>query len=80
MLLIPRYGLSWSPVAEGHIISASEDGTVAHWDVGQYDKTSPTISPLRKYTGHAGYVGDVDWHHTQPHTFASAGDDRRLMM
>ena len=25
------YGLSWSPVASGHILSASEDATVAYW-------------------------------------------------
>jgi hypothetical protein len=26
-----RYGLSWSKVKSGHIISANEDETVAHW-------------------------------------------------
>lgn len=25
------YGLSWSKVKEGNVLSASEDGTVAHW-------------------------------------------------
>lgn len=27
------YGLSWSQLSEGHILSASEDQTVAHWSV-----------------------------------------------
>lgn len=26
-------------------------------DLGQFDKLEPTISPLRKYTGHASNVG-----------------------
>lgn len=28
-----RYGLAWSKVKAGHILSASEDTTVAHWCV-----------------------------------------------
>ena len=27
------YGLAWSKLKEGHILSASEDATVAHWCV-----------------------------------------------
>ncbi|EJT51095.1 H3/H4 histone acetyltransferase [Trichosporon asahii var. asahii CBS 2479] len=41
---------------------ASEDTTVAHWDIQQYKKDGNGIPPLRKYTGHSAYVGDVDWH------------------
>lgn len=26
-----RFGLSWSPNLEGHILGASEDMTVCHW-------------------------------------------------
>ena len=26
-----RYGLAWSKVKSGHILSASEDTSVAHW-------------------------------------------------
>ena len=28
------YGLAWSTLKSGHILSASEDTTVAHWLVG----------------------------------------------
>lgn len=51
------YGLSWNKVKEGHILSASEDTTVAHWDIQQYKKDGNGIPPLRKYTGHSAYVG-----------------------
>jgi histone-binding protein RBBP4 len=74
------YGLSWSKVKEGHILSASEDTTVAHWDVQQYKKSAASLEPLRKYTGHSAYVGDVDWHAEYDYMFASVGDDRKLMM
>jgi len=31
MGLTSRYGLSWSPVNKGHIVSAGEDDYVCHW-------------------------------------------------
>jgi hypothetical protein len=55
-------------------------GSLIIRDIGQFDKNAPSISPLRKYNGHDGNVGDVDWHPTEAHTFASVGDDRKLMM
>ncbi|WOO77619.1 Histone acetyltransferase type B subunit 2 [Vanrija pseudolonga] len=74
------YGLSWSKVRTGHILSASEDTTVAHWDIEQYKKDDNGIKPLRKYTGHSAYVGDVDWHSEYDYMFGSVGDDHKLMI
>ncbi|RSH93356.1 Histone acetyltransferase type B subunit 2 [Saitozyma podzolica] len=74
------YGLSWSKVKSGHIISANEDETVAHWDINAYQKSEPSLQPLRKYTGHSAYVGDVDWHPQYDYMFASVGDDKMLML
>jgi len=74
------FGLSWNPVAKGHLLGASEDMTVCHWDVNQYTKSNNTIQPLNIYSGHSSVVGDVDWHPTDENVFASVGDDKMLML
>ncbi|WVW86975.1 histone acetyltransferase type B subunit 2 [Kwoniella bestiolae CBS 10118] len=74
------YGLAWSTVKEGHILSASEDTTVAHWDIQGYQKKDPVLQPLRVYKGHSACVGDVDWHPKNDYMFASVGDDRKIML
>ncbi|ORY34791.1 WD40-repeat-containing domain protein [Naematelia encephala] len=74
------YGLAWSKVKSGHILSAGDEGIIAHWDIEGYTKSSPSIQPLRKYTGHDGTVGDVDWHPSYDYMFASGGDDKQLML
>lgn len=51
------YGLSWNKLKSGHILSASYDTTVAHWDIEGYSKKDPSLQPLRKYTGHSKVVG-----------------------
>ncbi|KAL7425057.1 Histone acetyltransferase type B subunit 2 [Cryptotrichosporon argae] len=82
------YGLSWHSNKEGYILSASEDTTVAYWDVAAnykkgttgVDKGATGVDPVRKFTGHTAYVGDVDWHPVHDYMFASVGDDRKLMI
>ncbi|KAK4685795.1 histone-binding protein RBBP4, partial [Tremellales sp. Uapishka_1] len=74
------YGLSWSKVKSGHILSASEDTTVAHWDINSYSKKDTSLQPIRQYTGHASNVGDVDWHPNNDYMFGSVGDDKMLMI
>jgi len=74
------FGLAWNPIKEGHILGASEDMTVCHWDVNTYQKGNSTIEPLGIYRGHTSVVGDVSWHATQDNTFASVGDDKQLMI
>ncbi|ORX37768.1 histone acetyltransferase type B subunit 2 [Kockovaella imperatae] len=74
------YGLSWSKLKTGQLLSASEDTTVAHWDIEAYSKKDATLHPVRKYTGHASNVGDVDWHSSDVNLFGSVGDDRMLMI
>jgi len=74
------FGLAWSPVAKGHLLGASEDMTVCHWDVNQYSKSNNSIQPLNIYSGHSSVVGDVDWHPTNENMFASVGDDKMLML
>ncbi|WVR08096.1 histone acetyltransferase type B subunit 2 [Kwoniella sp. DSM 27419] len=74
------YGLAWSGLKEGHLLSASEDTTVAHWDIQGYQKNDPVLQPLRLYKGHSACVGDVDWHHYNDYLFGSVGDDRQIML
>ncbi|TFK26744.1 WD40 repeat-like protein [Coprinopsis marcescibilis] len=74
------YGLAWNPNNKGHILGASEDMTICHWDVNSYSKAKTSIEPTTVFRGHASVVGDVDWHRSDPHSFASVGDDRMLML
>ncbi|KAI0718924.1 histone acetyltransferase type B subunit 2 [Cerioporus squamosus] len=74
------YGLAWSPLKAGHVLGASEDTTVCHWDINSYSKANNTIEPTTVFRGHSSVVGDVDWHATEDYTFASVGDDKQLMI
>ncbi|THH33170.1 hypothetical protein EUX98_g1021 [Antrodiella citrinella] len=74
------FGLAWNPRKEGHILGASEDTTVCHWDITSYSKAKTSIEPTTIFRGHTSVVGDVDWHPTQENVFASVGDDKMLMV
>ncbi|KAM5536021.1 hypothetical protein V8D89_010279 [Ganoderma adspersum] len=74
------YGLVWSPLKSGHVLGASEDTTVCHWDINSYSKAKNTIEPTTVFKGHTSVVGDVDWHATEDFTFASVGDDKKLLL
>ncbi|CAO1620760.1 unnamed protein product [Jaminaea pallidilutea] len=74
------YGLAWSPLKQGHILAASEDTTVCHWDINTYKKGEVNISPLATYRGHSAVVEDVAWHNFHESLFGSVGDDRRLLL
>lgn len=72
------FGLAWNPLKPGHILGASEDKTVCHWDINAYSKANPSIEPLNVFNEHTAVVGDVDWHPTQENVFASVSDDKTL--
>ncbi|KAJ3823862.1 WD40 repeat-like protein [Lentinula raphanica] len=74
------YGLAWNPNKGGHILGASEDMTVCHWDCQAYSKENSTIQPTTTFRGHTSVVGDVDWHSKKDYLFASVGDDKMLML
>ncbi|CAG8614784.1 2642_t:CDS:10 [Paraglomus brasilianum] len=71
------YGLSWSPHKEGHILDASEDTTICHWDISGNERT---MEPFRVYRGHESIVEDVAWHTTDVNIFGSVGDDQKLLI
>ncbi|KAK7465254.1 Histone acetyltransferase type B subunit 2 [Stygiomarasmius scandens] len=74
------YGLAWNPNKSGHVLGASEDMTICHWDINSYTKANTSIEPTNVFRGHTSVVGDVDWHSTQENVFTSVGDDRMLMI
>lgn len=74
------YGLAWNPVRQGHILAASEDTTVCHWDVNAYQKDKTVLEPVQTYRGHSSIVEDVAWHNFHEHLFASVGDDRQMLL
>ncbi|KAI9152510.1 Histone acetyltransferase type B subunit 2 [Blastocladiella emersonii ATCC 22665] len=74
------YGLSWSPVKAGQLLSGAEDTLICHWDVQQVTKDQGALDPFRVYRGHATVVSDVAWHKRHENIFASVGDDRRLLV
>ncbi|WFC98420.1 Histone acetyltransferase type B subunit 2 [Malassezia yamatoensis] len=74
------YGLAWNPVKQGHILAASEDTTVCHWDINAYQKDRTVLDPLQVYRGHSSIVEDVAWHNFHEHLFASVGDDRQMLL
>ncbi|KAI6154005.1 WD40-repeat-containing domain protein [Pisolithus tinctorius] len=74
------FGLAWCPTKAGHVLGASEDMTICHWDVNSYTKAKNTIEPTTVFKGHTSVVGDVDWHPTKENVLASVGDDKLLML
>ena len=74
------YGLAWSPVAKGHLLSCGEDKVICHWDITAASKEKNVLAATRTYKGHTAMVEDVDWHQSHDSIFASGGDDRMLMM
>ncbi|KAF8986238.1 CCR4-Not complex caf1 ribonuclease subunit Caf1 [Entomortierella lignicola] len=74
------YGLSWNPTLQGHLISASEDTTVCHWDINAATKDKKVLDAYRIYRGHTAVVEDVAWHALHDSLFASVGDDQRMLI
>lgn len=52
----------------GHVLGASEDMTICHWDVNSYTKAKTSIEPTTVFRGHSSVVGvSVDFAHTCTH-------------
>jgi histone-binding protein RBBP4 len=70
------FGLHWSPLLEGHIVTGSEDNTVRTWDVkAGFSKTNSVISPTATYTHHSATVNDVQYHPIHDMLIGSVSDD-----
>mmetsp|Transcript_31021 Transcript_31021/g.74948 ORF Transcript_31021/g.74948 Transcript_31021/m.74948 type:complete len:480 (-) Transcript_31021:101-1540(-) len=83
------YGLAWSKLKEGQLLSGSEDTTVCLWDVQANAKAAGggsstgggpgcQIQPLAIFKGHTATVEDIAWHGKDPHLVGSVSDDRTV--
>jgi histone-binding protein RBBP4 len=70
------FGLNWSPLREGHLVTGNEDTTVKTWDLkSDFSKGSRTISPTATYTCHSATVNDVQYHPIHNFWIGTASDD-----
>jgi len=75
------YGLSWSALETGKLVSSGEDGFVCLWDVNEgVSGGAKRLGPVDKFIGHKDVVEDVAWHAKDPHLIGSVGDDRCIML
>jgi len=71
------YGLSWSTLNKGKLLSGSDDNKVCIWDV---DTANTTQDATTIFTGHTDVVEDVCWHMHSEQWFGSVGDDKMMMI
>ncbi|OMH83093.1 Histone-binding protein RBBP7 [Zancudomyces culisetae] len=74
------YGISWNQHEKGHLISASEDGSICMWDINANTVEENRVLQALRIFNTEQVVEDVDWHPKHSYMFASVGDDRRLML
>jgi histone-binding protein RBBP4 len=71
------FGLSWSPLLEGHLVTGNEDTTVKTWDIKSgFSKGNKTIQPLATYTHHSATVTDVQYHPMHNFLIGTVSDDK----
>ncbi|KAK4765036.1 hypothetical protein SAY86_026126 [Trapa natans] len=73
------YGLSWSPLKSGYLLSASHDKKICLWDVSAVAEAK-AVDAMHIYEGHENAVGDATWHLKDENLFGSVGDDCQLMI
>ncbi|RXH97656.1 hypothetical protein DVH24_009981 [Malus domestica] len=73
------YGLSWSFLKEGYLLSGSYDCKICLWDVSA-SAQEKVLDPIHVYERHESVVGDVSWHPKNENLFGSVGDDCQLMI
>ncbi|KAK9805231.1 hypothetical protein WJX72_007327 [[Myrmecia] bisecta] len=78
------YGLAWSPLREGHLLSGSDDAQICLWDISGNTKGGRTggqeLQAKSIFTEHQGVVEDVAWHQRHDYMFGSVGDDKQLII
>ncbi|XP_010028729.2 WD-40 repeat-containing protein MSI2 [Eucalyptus grandis] len=73
------YGLSWSPLKENYLLSASHDKKICLWDISAAAQDK-VLGAMHVFEAHEGAVGDASWHLKNDNLFGSAGDDCQLMI
>lgn len=70
------FGLNWSKLREGYLISGSDDHRICVWDINKTDG-NPLLKTIEE---HKAVVEDVNWNNQINGVFASCGDDRKMMI
>lgn len=72
------WGLSWSTLKDGHLLTAAED--VRLWDINEIGKLTKgtVLDKCKVFRSHTSTVNDVQWHPTQANFFGSVSDDNHL--
>jgi len=71
------YGLSWSPMKKGLLLSGSDDKLVCCWDI---NNAGETIDAQTIYKFHTDVIEDVCFHAKNENIFGSCGDDCKLVI
>ncbi|KAG1663769.1 hypothetical protein FOA52_011820 [Chlamydomonas sp. UWO 241] len=74
------YGLAWSPLNPGHLLSGSDDTQICMWDIQANPAKASTLQAQSIYAAHTDVVDDVAWHCHHADIFGSVGDDKRLIL
>ncbi|KAJ0967017.1 hypothetical protein J5N97_023934 [Dioscorea zingiberensis] len=73
------YGVSWSPMKEGWLLSGSYDSKICFWDLASIP-SGKSLDANQVFEAHGDAVEDVAWHSKNENLFGSVGDDHRLMI
>jgi len=73
------YGLSWSPLKEGQLLSGSNDAQICLWDINAASGRK-VLEAKQIFKVHEGAVEDVSWHLKHEYLFGSVGDDCHLLI
>ncbi|XP_076929911.1 histone-binding protein MSI1-like [Bidens hawaiensis] len=72
------FGLSWSTINRGSLLSGSDDSKICLWDIDQAPLNKGALDALQTFEFHEGAVEDVAWHLKHRHLFGSCGEDQYL--
>lgn len=67
------YGLAFNKNLSGQLLSASDDSTVAIWDITR-------TTPLQIFKSHSDIVNDCKWHEFKGSIFGTVSEDNTLMI
>ncbi|MCQ2820580.1 MAG: hypothetical protein MJ252_25220 [archaeon] len=69
------FGLSWSYLHEGYLLSGSDDHRICLWDIN--NTSAPLLKTMEE---HKSVVEDVNFSKQMDGIFVSCGDDRKMMI
>ncbi|KAL3886707.1 hypothetical protein ACJMK2_026686 [Sinanodonta woodiana] len=75
-----EYGLSWNPIINGYLVSASYDHAIRVWDINSMFAKKGVIGAIATVKEHSSVVNDVAWHPFYQNMFGSVGNDESLMI